>query len=239
MMDFNTVNVNGISLFYAAAGEGRPVILLHGNGESHGIFGTEILQLTEAGYRVYAVDSRGHGQSSPVTEFHYAEMAEDIYLFIKALGLDRPALFGHSDGGITGLLLAMAHPDVLGLLAVSGTNLTPEGVAPGILEEFKELLHKGEEKAAETGEQDPSVPLFRLMLTEPHIDPAELKAIRIPVLVTAGSRDLILSEETRRIADNIPDVQLVIVEEEDHGSYIEGSEILGELLLEFFRKHDY
>lgn len=71
------------------------------------------------------------------------------------------------------------------------------------------------------------------MLTEPHIDPVQLETIRIPVLVTAGEHDLILPEETRRIAAHLPNARLVIVPGEDHGSYIANSEIMGKLLIEW------
>ena len=74
-----TIDVNGVRLHYAEAGEGRPVVLLHGNGEDHNLFETEIGQLVAAGYCVYAPDSRGHGKNEPLTEYHYADMAEDVY----------------------------------------------------------------------------------------------------------------------------------------------------------------
>ena len=74
------------------------------------------------------------------------------------------------------------------------------------------------------------------MLTEPDISPKDLESIRIPVLVTAGEHDLILRSETEKIAAALPDAALVIVKNEDHGSYIAGSEIMGNLLLDFLRE---
>ena len=74
------------------------------------------------------------------------------------------------------------------------------------------------------------------MLTEPHIDPEGLKKITVPVLVTAGENDLILQAETEKIADLIPDSTLVILEGEDHGSYIVNSEIIGGLLIDFLNR---
>ncbi len=218
------VTVNGVTLHYAAAGEGAPVILLHGNGEDHGIFSTEISRLAAAGYRVYAPDSRGHGANEPLPEYHYADMAEDIYGFIQALGLEKPALYGFSDGGIIGLLLETAHPGTLGALAVSGANLSPEGLIPSFIEEY-----------TAANEADPD-PLVTLMLTEPRIDPETLKSIRIPVLVTAGEHDLVLRSETQKIAAAIPGATLVILENEDHGSYIVGSGTMGKILVGFLRE---
>ena len=210
-------------------GKGRPIVLVHGNGEDHHLFDTEIRQLAEAGFTVYAPDSRGHGKSTlvsdePVTEYHYADMAEDIYQFIKALGLKKPALYGHSDGGIIALLLEINHPGTLGIMAASGTNLSPQGLIPSFIEEYTEINKKEED------------PLVTLMLTEPHIDPESLKKIRIPVLVTAGDNDLILPSETEKIAAALPDSEMVIVEDADHGSYIMDSEIMGKLLLDFLQR---
>lgn len=210
-------------------GKGRPIVLVHGNGEDHHLFDTEIRQLAEAGFTVYAPDSRGHGKSTlvsdePVTEYHYADMAEDIYQFIKALGLKKPALYGHSDGGIIALLLEISHPGTLGIMAASGTNLSPQGLIPSFIEEYSEINKKEED------------PLITLMLTEPHIDPESLKKIRIPVLVTAGDNDLILRSETEKIAAALPDSEMVIVEDADHGSYIMDSEIMGKLLLDFLQR---
>ena len=71
------------------------------------------------------------------------------------------------------------------------------------------------------------------MLTEPHIDPEALRRITVPTLVTAGEHDLIREQETRRIAAHIPGARLVIVPGHDHGSYIDGSDVMGELLLDF------
>lgn len=220
------VRVNGVCLRYAAAGSGRPVVLVHGNGESHDLFETEIDQLTAAGYRVYAPDSRGHGASQPVTEYHYADMAEDIYQFIQVLGLPSPILYGHSDGGIIGLLLALSHPDALSALAISGTNLSPDGLIPGFLRECREINERAPD------------PLIALMLTEPHIDPMQLTQITIPVLVTVGEHDLILPEETETIVSHLPRARLEIVKGADHGSYIRGSEIMGGLLLDFLKNSD-
>ncbi len=220
------VNVNGVCLHFAAAGEGRPVILVHGNGESHALFETEIGQLVKAGYRVYAPDSRGHGANEPLDEYHYADMAEDIFQFIRILGLRKPLYYGFSDGGIIGLQLEISHPGTLGMMAVSGANLSPEGCDPAFIREYTEINRKSPD------------PLITLMLTEPHIAPADLEKIEIPVLVTAGENDLILPEETRKIAEHLPASELVILDGEDHGSYIDHSEIMGNLLIDFFRRHE-
>ena len=223
--EIRKLTVNGVTLHYEVAGEGKPVVLVHGNGEDHHLFDVEIEQLAAAGYKVYAPDSRGHGANEPLSEYHYADMAEDMHQFIKALALGRPAFYGFSDGGIIGLLLILNHPDCLSALAISGTNLSPEGTTPDFIEEITAM-----------NEKEPN-PLVTLMLTEPHIDPEALKNISIPVLVTAGENDLILESETKKIVEMIPDATLKILKGHDHGSYIAGSEIMGELLIGFLKEH--
>ena len=215
------IAVNGVELHYEVAGEGRPIVLVHGNGEDHHLFDVTVKQLTAAGYQVYTPDSRGHGLNKPLPEYHYADMAEDMYQFIRKLKLEKPAFYGFSDGGIIGLLLILSHPDCLSALAISGTNLSPEGLVPSFLEEYSAINKKAPD------------PLVTLMLTEPHIDPEQLRTISIPVLVTAGENDLILRTETEKIAGMIPGAILQIMKGHDHGSYIAGSEIIGNLLISF------
>lgn len=223
----DTVEVNGQRIFYVVRGPqcGKPVILVHGNGGSHKSMKTQALQLAKAGYRVYSPDSRGQGANAPLDEYHYADMAEDLYRFIKTLNLGKPAVYGWSDGGINALLLEMAHPGTCSLMAVSGANLYPD-CGPGF-EEFKAWILKE------------GTPIAMMMLTEPQIDPADLSAVKCPVLVTAGRDDLISVEHTQLIADSLPDSELVIFEGENHGSYIKKSPKMGRRLLEFFDKNGY
>ena len=63
-MNLQTSKVN---LYYEKYGEGQPLILLHGNGENHKIFEKSI-DVLEKHFTVYVIDSRGHGESSPVDE---------------------------------------------------------------------------------------------------------------------------------------------------------------------------
>lgn len=207
------LQVNGVNLYYEKSGEGRPILLLHGNGESSHIFDVLIGQLKDC-FTVYAIDSRGHGKSEPVRDFNYTLMMEDVAAFINALGLDKPALYGFSDGGIIGLMLAVKYPEMLSRLVISGANLNPKGVKWGWLL-FFQLIY-----------QFTRSPLIKMMLTQPDIKPQSLAGITIPVLVLAGSKDMIRTAHTREIAANIPNSQLIIIENENHESYVKHSQKL-------------
>ena len=221
------IEVNSQRLLYVTRGpeDGKPVVLLHGNGGSHKSLRTQAMQLARAGYRVYSPDSRGQGANPPLEEYHYADMAEDFYHFINKLGLVKSAVYGWSDGGVNALLLEMAHPGTCGLMAISGANLYPD-CGDGF-EEFKAyILSEG-------------TPLALMMLEEPQIDPADLAAVKCPVLVTVGSEDLISVEHTKLIADSLPDSEMVVFDGDDHRSYIKRSPKMGLRLMEFFKKYCY
>ncbi len=222
----DTIALNGVELFYAAEGKGKPVILLHGNGGSHNDLETTTRQLAQAGYRVYALDSRGQGSNAPLEEYHYKDMAEDVYKFIEAKGLKRPAVFGFSDGGIIALQLEVLHPGTLGAIATGGANIFVGGA---LVPEFE----------AEFFAQENPNPLNIMMMNEPTMSPSDMQTIGCPALIMAGDGDLIREEHTRLIGDNIPRGEVLIVPNADHGSYIYHSTRVGNLLLDFFERIGY
>lgn len=201
------IRVNNMELFYEKTGSGPPLILLHGNGEDHFIFDEIVLMLSK-NFTVYCLDTRGHGQSGRVKSLHYQDMADDVACFIETLRLKKPALYGFSDGGIVGLLIACMRPELLGFMVVSGANIDPQGL--------KRLPYLGF-KLLYFFNQDPKL---KLLLTEPCITEKDLNRIAIPVYVTAGSRDLIKEEHTKRIAAAIPGSTLKLFPGESHGSYV-------------------
>lgn len=220
------IQLNGQVIYYEKSGTGSPVLLVHGNGETHKIFEVLIPELSKK-HTVYALDTRGHGLSAPVKEFHYTDMAEDVNAFVQALDLVKPAFYGFSDGGIVGLIAASKYPTLFSALAVSGANLTPSG------------LHLSERLSNRIRYTKSKKPLLKLMLEEPHITREDLSKIMIPTLVLAGEKDMIKKSETRRIAAGISDSTLKILPGETHSSYVVKSPKLFPLLDEFFSAHCY
>ncbi len=212
--------VNGVELYYEKRGEGRPLILLHGNGEDHTIFDEAVKRL-EASFCCYAVDSRCHGQSGE-GPLHYRDMAADMLAFLEALDLRDVIFYGFSDGGIVGLLAA-AETDRITTLITSGANLSPDGVKAWL-----RLLLRG----IYLFRKDPKI---AMMLREPQIGDELLGCIRANTLVLAGSRDLVLEEQTRHIAAAVPGAELRFLKGEGHGSYIIHKEKIAEIILDYCR----
>ncbi len=211
--------VNGVRLTYERCGQGRPLVLLHGNGEDHSIFDEAVAVLSER-FTCFALDSRGHGESDLVDELHYGDMAADVLAFLTKLDLRDVALCGYSDGGIVALMVARWTDRVTDLI-VCGANTRPRGLKRRA---YLEILwdHR----------RDPNI-YNALMLREPHIPAEELSVIRARTLVTAGSRDIIRETDTRFIAGTIPQAELLLLEGEDHGSYVVHSEKIAHIILDF------
>lgn len=222
----DTIEVNGVTLFYAAEGAGKPVILLHGNGGSHNDLETAHRDLAQAGYMVYALDSRGQGANPRLSEYHYKDMATDVYEFIKAKGLEKPAVFGFSDGGNIALQLEVMYPGTLGAIATGGANIFVEG---SLIPSFE----------ADLLAEPSSEPLVIMLQTEPNMTVEEIQTISCPALIMSGEHDLILPDHTRLIGENIPNGKAVIISGEDHGSYICNTPKLAPLLLDFFAEIGY
>ena len=213
--------VNGIRLSYERYGEGRPLVLLHGNGEDHTIF-DEAMEVLGEHFTCFALDSRGHGDSDMVDELHYEDMASDLLAFLEALDLRDVVFYGFSDGGIIGLLAA-SRCDRITTLIVSGANTSPKAVKLWLRALMAALRVLTKDKK------------IVLMLNEPQITDAELASIRARTLVLAGSGDLIPEWETKHIASAVPGAELKILPGEGHGSYIVHSLKIAELIRAFLR----
>lgn len=213
-----------VTLYYEKTGQGRPVILLHGNGETHEIFDKLVPELSKA-YTVYAIDSRGHGKSTRVKTLDYNIMAEDIAEFIRILNIEKPILYGFSDGGILGLLLASRYPDLLSKLIISGANLHPNGLKMKYFKLFRFIYFITRSSK------------YKLMLTQPNISDEDLSKIRTETYVLAGSDDMIEEEHTRHIAECIPKSTLRIIPGENHMSYVTHSPKLYGIIKPFLEKN--
>ena len=105
------VSVNGVRLHVAEAGDGPPLLLLHGWPQHWWCWRRLIPRLAED-YRVLAPDLRGWGWSdAPRDAYAKTTFAADVLALIDAEGFDRVKLVGHDWGGYTAFLLALEHPE--------------------------------------------------------------------------------------------------------------------------------
>jgi pimeloyl-ACP methyl ester carboxylesterase len=120
------VDAGGLDVRYWEVGDGPPVVLLHGGIATAEVSWRAAIDVLAPHHRLLMPDSRGHGDTpNPAGTLGYDQMADDVAAFIAALGLDRPAVAGHSDGGQIALELGLRHPGIAGALVLSGTVSRP------------------------------------------------------------------------------------------------------------------
>ena len=200
-----------IEHYYIEKGQGEPLILLHGNGENCDYFAGQIDEFAQY-YHVYALDTRGHGKTPRGdTPFTIRQFADDLLAFMDAHGIDKAHVLGFSDGGNIAMIFAMKYPERVLRLILDGANLDAKGVKPSIQIPIEIGYRFAKMFAKQSAEARKHAELLGLMVNDPNVRPEELSAITAKTLVIAGNKDMIKESQTRLIASNIRDSQLVIL----------------------------
>jgi haloacetate dehalogenase len=114
----HTVSVNGIRLHYLMAGEGPPVVLLHGFPETSYAWRHQVPELAKM-YRVIAPDLRGYGETDkPATGYDKRNMARDLRELMRVLAIPKIVLVGHDRGARVATRFAKDHPEAIDRLVV-------------------------------------------------------------------------------------------------------------------------
>lgn len=198
-------------LYYKEKGKGKPLILLHGNGEDSSYFESQMDYFSQT-RRVIAVDTRGHGRSPRGTApFTIRQFAEDLREFMEEMGIERADLLGFSDGGNVAIIFALRYPERVDRLILNGANLWSRGVKPSVQIPIILGYYAASFFGHFSGKARANAELLRLMVKDPNIEQEELRNIQSPTLVIAGERDMIREEHTRLIAAEIPGAELRII----------------------------
>ncbi len=115
------VEREGVGLRGTEAGEGMPVVLLHGLTATRRYLVMGSRALERSGHRVVAYDARGHGESDPAGEegaYDYVNLAADLEAVMDALDVERAVLAGASMGAHTILRFALERPERVGAVAL-------------------------------------------------------------------------------------------------------------------------
>ncbi len=200
-----------ISLHYLEKGQGKPLILLHGNGEDNSYFVYQVAYFSRF-YRVIAIDTRGHGQSPRGTApFSIQQFAEDLRGFLDQHEIPKAHILGFSDGGNIALTFALHYPERVDRLILNGANLFPAGVKPTVQLPIVLGYHTASLFAKRSPKAKENAALLGLMVKEPNIRPEELNGLTVPTLVIAGTKDMIRESHTRLIARSLPNARLVLL----------------------------
>ncbi len=255
-----TARVNDLEIHYRDVGAGSPLVLIHGyTGNLRNWNGQLALRQS---WRLVAVDLPGHGYSarpSAAQTYGLDAMAEVVYALMGALEIDATCVAGHSMGGMIAQELALAHPDALSALVLVDTSGEP--VASLRMPERKRLLEIARTEDMEAvfnaeiaqsapNESEDVIRMWRqqFLLTsrEAYIHCAEaiagrpslldkLTRLSVPTLVICGERDDPFLQPSRRLAESIPDSELVVIPECGHSPQMENPEAFNQALMRFLR----
>jgi 3-oxoadipate enol-lactonase len=164
------VHANGIDIYYVEAGQGEPLLLLHGGVVStsrvwagHSWAWVSHMDKLAEHFRVIAPETRGFGRTAhPGGSIPYTQTADDVVGLIEALGLDQPLICGFSDGGHTATIVGIRDPgSVRAIVNYAGYDLfNPQALSMTMLRQnlggSPEATHADPdalERAADSSEQ--------------------------------------------------------------------------------------
>ena len=170
-------------------------------------------------------------------------MAEDVLTLMNQLGPARFDVMGWSDGGVTGIDLAIHHPERVKHLVTFGACFSPRGLnAPDVawndtatVAAFGDGMREGWTKLNPQPENYAvaMAKVIRMWKTEPRFTPAQLRSIRARTLICAGEHDVIRPDHTRALARAIPKASLWIVPKASHSVMMEQPDLVNARVLEF------
>ncbi len=231
--------VNGIKIYYEIYGEGKPLLLLHGNGGSIYSMRDQIPYFSKQ-YKVIAVDSRGQGNSKDESDsLSYDMMATDVNALMNQLKIDSAYVIGQSDGAIVGLMLAAQYPAKVKMLAAMAPNTRPDSVVlyPQVeAASIKDFTAYQDSVKAGFKALAGKFKLMKLMHDHPHISTTQLQNIKAPVLIMSGDRDVIQLNHIIEIFRAIPKSNLCVLPGSTHFALRQNTEVFNETIDRFFSR---
>lgn len=227
--------VNGIEINYIDEGDkaAPAVLLLHGFASNlivNWVATQWVTKLTKAGFRVIALDHRGHGKSTKLydpKEYEASQMADDAWKLLDYLQIESPVIIGYSMGARVTAFMGILRPNQAKALVLSGLAGNIVHGVPGASEISKALLADSIENIPVGGGKN-----FRIFAERTHSDLKALamciqtsrikikgealkQHIQIPVLIALGDKDDIAGSP-EELQHFIPHAKILRIEDKDH-----------------------
>jgi len=236
-----TATINRAALYYEVHGpvDGQPVLLLHG-----GLGNTEwwvnlAPVLVAAGYRVVAMDSRGHGRSAwGDASIIYAQMAADVIGLLDHLGIVKTDVVGWGDGAIIALEVAIRFPERLDRVVAYAANFTSEGfqfVPSDQIPPFERVIADYRRLSPEPERfEELGAVLDALYTVGPNYSEAELESVSVPVLILDGaSNEFVTPDQPVQLAELIPGAELVLIPGTGHFAPFAKPPVFNQIVLDY------
>jgi pimeloyl-ACP methyl ester carboxylesterase len=223
---------DGIEIAYIDEGEGEPIVLVHGfasNVVFNWIDPGWVSHLTRAGYRVVALDNRGHGQSQKLhdpADYSGPVMAGDVHRLMDHLSIDRADVMGYSMGARISAFLGLMAPErvrslVFGGLGgnmvrpMAGTGPIAHALEAASIDDVTNPTARTFRAFAEQTGSDLKALAACIRSSRDPITAEDVARLACPVLVAVGSKDVIAGPAPD-LARLIPGGEALVLEDRDH-----------------------
>jgi pimeloyl-ACP methyl ester carboxylesterase len=227
-----TFQSDGLTLAYESAGEGPPVLCIHGFASSSKVNWIDtgwVETLVGAGYRAITLDNRGHGASDKPydPERYYPQMmAGDALALLDHLGIDRAALLGYSMGARISAFMAFEHEERVACVIFGGMGMNLiNGLSDG-----NDII-AGLRAPSLDGLTHPTARQFRIFADHTGADRealaacmetsrqpmprADVRRIAVPALVAVGEADE-MAGPPEPLAEMLPQGEAFVISKRDH-----------------------
>ena len=224
---------DGVNIYFKDWGpkEAQPIVFHHGWPLSADDWDNQMLFFLAEGFRVIAIDRRGHGRSDQVSEGHDMDhYAADVSAVVEHLDLHNAVHVGHSTGGgqVARYVARYGQPQgrVAKAVLISAvpplmvkTEQNPGGTPIEVFDGFRKAHYEGIKAFSETDQTE------------------DLKSITLPVLVMQGDDDQVVPYKNAAILQDqlLPNSQLIIYPGFPHGMHTSHADTINADLLAFIR----
>ncbi|MDE2149922.1 MAG: alpha/beta hydrolase [Gammaproteobacteria bacterium] len=248
------------ALHYVQAGDGVPLVLLHGIGATHEDFESQIPVFSRE-FRVIAPDLRGYGDSPPGDDYRIESFAGDVWALLQRLGVDRFNLLGHSMGGAVAMRMAADQPrriirlvladtlpsfvaDTLGkslmyvyrrmMMRIFGPRRLSLAVAANLFPRPEQAALRAR-VAARNVRHSRRVYLQTLDALYGWSIEDQLHRLTMPTLLLAAEHDYFPEADARAFAARLPNARLLLIAGAHHALPLEVPAAFNRAVLEFLR----
>lgn len=227
---------DGQKIFIKVAGQGYPIVFLHGNGNSSKYFAGQVQDLAE-NYQLIMLDSRAHGKSG-LGQVHltFTEMAKDLQEVLDQLGIEQAILIGHSDGANYAMVFEQLYPERVKAILLNSGNLTFWGqkwwlrlgsvltyLWLSLQVHFKPAVNRRKQR-------------FGLMVRNLPVHFEDLQGVTVPCLVLVGKKDFIRQGHSKKIARHLANAEFLSLEGFGHSIANKDPQVFNQIALDFVQR---
>ena len=252
------IEIEGLRVRYKTAGEGQPLLILHGWGGSLESWKNIQERVIAEEYQVTTVDLPGFGETSPPPKvWGIADYSEFVYKFVDKLGIKRTAILGHSFGGQIAIQFAVKYPDkadrlllcaAAGVRRKKGLKIQIVQVVAKIGKVFisllpfeslqsraRKLFYRAIRRRDYVRAKGIMKEIFQKVIREDLS--FSFAYIRMLTLIVWGSQDQITPlEDGERMKDSMLETELKVIQGSGHNIHFDAPDELMDILLRFLKQ---